>query len=68
MLRPKPVPEPLTDEPWLTIQEVAEWFCVSTQTVHRWINSGKLIAFKCENVVRIRERAVLDFVIEYSTV
>ena len=27
---------------WMTVQEVAEYFCVSVETVRRWIRAGEL--------------------------
>lgn len=41
---------------------------VGESTVHRWIDSGKLPAFRCGQTVRIREQALLEFILEYSTV
>lgn len=67
--------EPRTlDDEWLTVQEVASWLRVSPETVHRWVRSGKMIGLRVPSnqggdqaVVRVQRKAVLDFVLEYST-
>ena len=46
----------------LTAKEVAEPLRVTATTVHRWINDGKLTAFKLGGSVRIPRWAVDEFI------
>ena len=44
----------------LTIPQVAEWARVSTKTIYRWIESGKILVVKfSERTYRILARAVI---------
>jgi excisionase family DNA binding protein len=47
---------------FLTVAQVARWARVSTKTVYRWIESGKLPAIKFgERTYRIPTRSVIDY-------
>lgn len=49
------------EEQYYTIKEVATTLKVVYLTVYRWIQSGKLIAFKAGKQYRIREKDVDKF-------
>lgn len=47
---------------FLTVVQVAKWARVSTKTVYRWIESGKLPAIKFgARTYRIPTRSVIDY-------
>lgn len=46
----------------LTIDQVAAYFQVSTRTVSRWLESGRLPAVRVGNVTRIRREDLRAFV------
>ena len=46
----------------LTIPEVAKWAKVSTKSIYRWIESGKIPAVKFgARTYRIPEKAIIDY-------
>ena len=45
-----------------TVKDVAERLNVGRSTVHDWVNSGKLAAFKVGGVVRIDEDVLENFI------
>lgn len=46
----------------LTVEEIAERLKVTTRTVYRWIDDGKLKAVKIQGIVRITEEAYTEFI------
>lgn len=52
---------------WITVPEIARWMAVSESTVHRWIADKRLPAFSLGQTVRVREKALAEFVLEWST-
>jgi excisionase family DNA binding protein len=42
----------------MTVQEVADVFRVSDQTVYRWVDTGTLTALRVGGTIRIRREAV----------
>lgn len=53
---------------WVTVTDIAIWMDVHENTVYRWIKDGDLVAFKHKNIVRVREQALVEFIVEHSTV
>ncbi len=47
---------------FLTIAEVADWLCVASRTVRRWIKSGELVAHHFGGVLRIAESDLKAFI------
>jgi excisionase family DNA binding protein len=50
---------------FFTISEVAEMLRVSTRTVRRWIDDGKLVAHRFGSAVRIAESDLRAFIALY---
>jgi excisionase family DNA binding protein len=48
-------------EQYYTVEEVAQQFKVSDQTVRNWIKKGRLQAIQVASVIRIPESAINDF-------
>jgi excisionase family DNA binding protein len=46
----------------LTVNEAAERLKVNPQSVYRWIEAGKLKAFKIQGIVRITEEQLDNFI------
>ena len=49
----------LPDRPYLKTKEVAAYFGVSTRTVERWGDKGKVLAIKVEGSTRINRESVI---------
>jgi len=56
----------LPEKPFFSIKEVAELFGVSKKTVRRWVNTGKIHAYKMDTGWRISRKELLEFVAEKS--
>lgn len=52
----------LSDKDFFRVDEVAAYFDVSSKTVRRWIDDGKLNADKLVGIIRIPRSAILDFI------
>lgn len=46
---------------FLTVNETAEFFCVSPKTIRKWIRHGKLSAVKIDREYRIPRISILQF-------
>lgn len=44
----------------LTIEEVADYFRVSTKTIHRWVRAGKLLAVREGRTLRFRAEDIIE--------
>ena len=55
----------MTDQ-YYTIEEVAEMLKVVYLTVYRWIQDGKLVAFKAGKQYRISKLDLNHFIISYE--
>jgi acetyl-CoA synthetase len=51
----------MTDEPLLTIAEVAEKLRVTTKTVRQWLQRGQMRGIKAGKLWRIPESAIDEF-------
>ena len=49
------------DDTFLTIQDIAEHYRVSTRTVRRWIADGKIEIVQVGRMVRIRRSVYIAF-------
>lgn len=47
---------------YLSIKELAELVGVHPNTVHNWINAGKLRAYKVGKLIRIKKEDFEDFI------
>ncbi|AOQ23844.1 hypothetical protein MTAT_14300 [Moorella thermoacetica] len=47
---------------YLTVQEIAEKYKVTSAAVHKWIKEGRLKAIKLGRVWRIPESALREFI------
>ena len=56
----------MPEEKYYTIQEVADLLKVVYLTVYRWIQVGKLKAFKAEKQYRIKHSDFDNFLKEYK--
>lgn len=56
----------IPEEKYLTIQEVADSLKVAYLTVYRWIQNGKLKAYKAEKQYRIKQSDFDHFLKEYK--
>ena len=54
-------------EQYYTIEEVAEMLKVAYLTVYRWIQAGKLIAYKAGKQYRIKEEDLNKFLEKIKT-
>lgn len=52
----------LPEKAFLRVDEVAEFYSVTSQSVYRWIKAGKLKAIKVAGSVRVSREEVLDAV------
>ena len=52
----------IQEEKLLTVNETARYLSLSTQTIRKWINSGKLNAVKIGKEYRIRLSELNDLV------
>ncbi len=48
----------MTDQPLLTVEQVAKEFQLTSQTIRNWIRSGALSAVKIGHVYRVRREDV----------
>lgn len=53
-------------ETFYTVEDIAEKMRVSVQTVHNWINKGKIVVFREGKVVRISASALADFISNHT--
>ena len=51
---------------FLTVKEVADFFCVSAKTVRKWIHRGHLSAIMTDKEWRIPRASVIEFARERS--
>jgi len=51
---------------FLTAKEVAEFFCVSVKTVHKWIHRGHIYAAKTDKEWKIPRASIIEFAKERS--
>jgi len=56
----------MTDEQYYTIEEVAKILKVAYLTVYRWIQSGKLVAFKAGKQYRVKKADLDRFITSYK--
>ena len=56
----------MTDEQYYTIEEVAKMLKVAYLTVYRWIQDGKLLAFKAGKQYRVKKEDLDSFVTSYK--
>jgi putative molybdopterin biosynthesis protein len=56
----------MTDEQYYTIEEVAKMLKVAYLTVYRWIQSGKLVAFKAGKQYRVKKEDLDGFITSYK--
>jgi len=49
-------------EPWVLLEEIAEYLKVSTDTIHRWIRAKKIPAHKIGRMWRFKVAEVDDWV------
>lgn len=52
----------MNEERYYTIQEVADMLKVAYLTVYRWIQAGKLVAYKAGKQYRIKEDDLKSFI------
>ncbi len=52
----------MTEEKYYTIEEIAKMLKVAYLTVYRWIQGGKLVAYKAGKQYRIKELDLNKFV------
>ncbi len=55
----------MTAEKYYTIEEVAKMLKVVYLTVYRWIQSGKLVAFKAGKQYRVKKEDLDSFITSY---
>lgn len=56
----------MTNEQYYTIEEVAKMLKVAYLTVYRWIQDGKLVAFKTGKQYRIKKEDLDSFITSYK--
>jgi len=56
----------MTDKQYYTIEEVAKMLKVAYLTVYRWIQSGKLVAFKAGKQYRVKKADLDRFITSYK--
>ena len=56
----------MTDEQYYTIEEVAKMLKVAYLTVYRWIQNGKLVAFKAGKQYRVKKEDLDSFITSYK--
>ena len=56
----------MEESPFVTIDEVAKYFVVSTSTVRSWVRTGLIPCLKVSNVYRFRLPDVEAALIEHS--
>ena len=56
----------MTNEQYYTIEEVAKMLKVAYLTVYRWIQSGKLVAFKAGKQYRVKKEDLDSFITSYK--
>jgi len=56
----------MTNEQYYTIEEVAKTLKVAYLTVYRWIQSGKLTAYKAGKQYRIKKEGLDSFITSYK--
>lgn len=64
---PNGTPDPSIAKEWLTAEEVGIWLDVSPGLVCTWVRDGLLPGLKVRSVVRVRLKALEEFVLEHST-
>ena len=56
----------MTDEQYYTIEEVAKMLKVAYLAVYRWIQDGKLVAFKAGKQYRVKKEDLDSFITSYE--
>lgn len=56
----------MTEEKYYTIDEIANILKVAYLTVYRWIQSGKLVAFKAGKQYRVKKGDLDSFITSYK--
>ncbi|MCT1653667.1 helix-turn-helix domain-containing protein [Brachybacterium muris] len=59
--------DPNTD-PFLTIEEAADWIQVSTKTIRRWIEDGRILAHQlAPGTIRVKASTIENLARQTST-
>jgi len=58
----------MTNEQYYTIEEVAKMLKVAYLTVYRWIQDGRLVAFKAGKQYRVKKEDLDGFTKSYKTI
>ena len=56
----------MAEEKYYTIEEVAKMLKVAYLTVYRWIQDGKLVAYKAGKQYRIKKEDLDKFIISFK--
>ena len=56
----------MTEEKYYAIEEIAKTLKVAYLTVYRWIQSGKLVAFKAGKQYRVKKEDLDKFITSYK--
>jgi putative molybdopterin biosynthesis protein len=56
----------MTEEKYYTIEEIAKMLKVAYLTVYRWIQSGKLKAYKAGKQYRVKKEDLNSFITSYE--
>ncbi len=56
----------MAEEKYYTIEEIAKILKVVYLTVYRWIQSGKLVAFKAGKQYRVKKEDLDSFITSYE--
>jgi len=56
----------MVEEKYYTIDEIAKILKVAYLTVYRWIQSGKLVAFKAGKQYRVKKGDLDSFITSYE--
>ena len=56
----------MTDEQYYTIEEVTKMLKVAYLTVYRWIQDGKLVAFKAGKQYLVKREDLDSFITSYK--
>ncbi len=56
----------MTEEKYYTIEEIAKMLKVAYLTVYRWIQSGKLKAYKAGKQYRVKKEDLGRFITSYK--
>lgn len=56
----------MTEEKYYTIEEIAKMLKVAYLTVYRWIQDGKLVAYKAGKQYRVKKEDLDKFITSYK--